>query len=174
MALCPGYLVLRGISHQQFSDYFGSSFSVPFLPVSQFTRGSLTLILALTPRLRFMQWYTLSSQVKDCLRWGRFSLHFSIHFWAPLLLSSVPVVYFLELFPMALWDHNSPIQKQTRREQPISNNCQSHQNTRSNKQIPNGNHRTLLTMVHPWDTHLLLVFSFFCLGKAAVSHVCGP
>lgn len=72
-----------------------------------------------------MQWYTLSSQVKECLRWGWFSLHFSIHFWAPLLLPSVPVVYFLELFPVTLWDHNSPIQKQTRREQPISNKCQS-------------------------------------------------
>lgn len=70
--------------------------SYPFL--SLLFLGSLTLILSLTPRLRFMQWYSLSSQVKDCLRGGWFSLHFSIHFWALLLLSSVPVVYFLELY----------------------------------------------------------------------------
>ena len=80
------------------------------------------------------------------------------------MLSTVPVDYFLELFPGTLWDHDSPIQKQTRREQPISNDCQSLRNTRSDEQIPNGNHRTPLTMVPPWDTHLLLVFSFFLFG----------
>lgn len=142
-----------------------------YLFLSLLFLGSLTLILPLTPRLRFMQWYSLSSQVRDCLRGRGGGSHFIL-----AVTSELPCCCHLSQLSiswscMTLWDHDSPIQKQTRREQPVSNNCQSHQNTRSDKQ---GNYRTLLTMVHTWDTHLLLVFSFFCLSKAAVSHICGP
>lgn len=63
VATCLDYLMPRTTSHQLFSLW--QLLSVSFLPISQFTPlGKPDPNPSSNPRLRFMQWYALSSRLK--------------------------------------------------------------------------------------------------------------
>lgn len=109
--------------------------SVSFVPISQFTlSGKPDPNSRSDPRLRFMQWYTLSSRLRAAE--GEGSSHFILPFISELLhcchLSQFSVSWscFLWLFGTTAL----VFQKGT-----AHFNCQPHRNTSSDRQLPSGN-----------------------------------